>query len=705
MLESRLLRAALLAGTAIFASPVLAQASAPPSDPAVVPAPVAKPSGSGRVYVAADFARFAPKTAYDMLVQVPGFTIRTSREQERGLGQASENVLINGQRIANKNYAGGDAGAVDELQRIPAANVERIEIVDAASLGIAGLAGQVANVIVAKQNKSSGQFEWEPDFRAHYSKPNLFRGSFSYNGSSGPVDYTLSIRDQGGRGAFGGAIVITDRNGAVTERRNEIYHSENDLVTFQGKFKLDGPGSSVGNLTLGYTPYWGPEHIRDRRDLVNGDDAARTTVQTLKGWYYDVNADYDFALGPGRLKLIGVQHRDHEPLDVTQIMRFDSGADPDGVRFTRDSHIQETIGRAEYGWKAGKNDWQLSVERAYNLLDQKGGLFELDPSGVFNEVDFPEGTGKVTEVRYEGIATLSRPLTPNLDLQVAGGAELSWLDRADDTDPARKFFRPKGSVSLGWRPAATWDASLKLRRKVGQISFYDFLAQPKLSQDRENAGNPNLVPPQSWEIEGEVGHELGRWGKTRVRAWYHLVDDIIDVIPLADHTEGIGNLPHATRVGLESTSTINFDPIGWVGAKLDTQIGFERTRVRDPLTGEKRPISGQQNRWLSLSLRHDVPHTQIAYGAQFNYGHMTRNYYLTEVFRSWEGPNWLDVYVEHKDVFGLTVRASVGNVLNARHRRTRYVYEDWRDSSDVAFIQKNNQLIGPVFSFSVKGSF
>ena len=30
-----------------------------------------------RVYTPADFARFAPKTAYDMLAQVPSFTIRT----------------------------------------------------------------------------------------------------------------------------------------------------------------------------------------------------------------------------------------------------------------------------------------------------------------------------------------------------------------------------------------------------------------------------------------------------------------------------------------------------------------------------------------------------------------------------------------------------------------------------------------------------
>src|SRR4051812_2704094 len=115
-------RGILLCGSAL-AAPFLAQAPAP--------APVATPVANKRVYRPADFARFAPKTAYDMLVQIPSFTIHTTDNRTRGLGQASENVLINGERIANKS-----GGAVDQLQRTSATNVERIEIVDAATLGI-----------------------------------------------------------------------------------------------------------------------------------------------------------------------------------------------------------------------------------------------------------------------------------------------------------------------------------------------------------------------------------------------------------------------------------------------------------------------------------------------------------------------------------------------------------------------------------------
>ena len=139
---------ALLTATACIAvtcaAPAFAQETATPPDtpPATTEAPTA--STATRVFTPDYFARYAPKTAYDMLRQVPGFTIREA-DQERGLGQASENVLINGLRISTKS-----GGATAESQRISASNVERIELVDAATLGIAGLTGLVANIVVKK---------------------------------------------------------------------------------------------------------------------------------------------------------------------------------------------------------------------------------------------------------------------------------------------------------------------------------------------------------------------------------------------------------------------------------------------------------------------------------------------------------------------------------------------------------------------------
>ena len=63
------------------------------------------------------------------------------------------------------------------------------------------------------------------------------------------------------------------------------------------------------------------------------------------------------------------------------------------------------------------------------------------------------------------------------------------------------------------------------------------------------------------------------------------------------------------------------------------------------------------------------------------------------------------VFVEHKDLFGLTVRATAGNLLNARSRLDRTVFAGRRNAAGIDFVETRNRLIGPIFSFSVRGTF
>ena len=134
-------------------------------------------------------------------------------------------------------------------------------------------------------------------------------------------------------------------------------------------------------------------------------------------------------------------------------------------------------------------------------------------------------------------------------------------------------------------------------------------------------------------------------------------------------------------------------------------FGAVKTSVRDPLTGDRRAISGTQDRFAEIVFRHDIPGSKIAWGGAASHSHNTRTFFLSEIGRGWEGPVFANLYVEHKDIAGLTVRATAGNILNARHRFERVVYDGRRERDEIAFIQKNNQLIGPIFSLSVKGTF
>ncbi|HWT13456.1 MAG TPA: TonB-dependent receptor [Allosphingosinicella sp.] len=678
------------AGLAAGFAPARAQEAPPP------PTPSATAEGP-RVFTPADFARFAPRNALDMLRQVPGFVIREA-VIERGLGQATGNVLLNGQRLAGKSE-----DIQTQLNRIPAQNVVRIEILDGATLDIPGLSGQVANV-VARAGGISGQFAWRPEFRRDFADPLLTRFEISVTGRHGPVEYTLGLENQSSHSAAGGLTLITDAGGGFIERRDDVWTGEFEQPRVSGRFAIDGPGSSIGNLNLSYRRYWYDYVENGVREGPGLPVRHRRVDIDEEGHNYEIGGDFEFALGPGRLKLIGLDRFDHVVPDTVVITRFDDGTPDEGDRFTRIGDESERIARGEYRWNGGGADWQVSAEAAFNSLDNLSRLFELDADGAFEEVPLPGSSARVEEDRYEVMASYSRTLSPRLSFQLAAGGEYSQLSQVGGGGLTRTFWRPKGTFSAAWKPDPRTDVNFRFQRRVGQLNFFDFLASVNLTDDRENASNPNLVPPQSWEAEVEWVRNLGAWGTTGLRVYGHLIDDIVDIVPIGATGEAVGNIDRAVRYGAEWKSTFNFDPVGWRGAKLDARFQLQGSRVDDPLTGEPREIGSSLMRLAALTLRHDVPDTDWAWGGALNYEYYSRDYRLTEVGRLWEGPVWLYAYVEHKDVFGLTVRASINNILGADSMWDRTVFVG-RRTGPVDFIERRDRIIGPIFSFQVRGRF
>ena len=651
---------------------------------------------NARAYTPEDFARYAPRNALAMLEQVPGFVIREA-VQERGLGQATGNVLLNGQRLSGKSN-----DVLDQLSRIPANNVVRIEIRDGATLDIPGLSGQVANVIT-KAGGISGSWAWRPDFRKYYTDPQLTRGEVSITGTRGLFDYTLGVQNSANHSGAGGDTYVYNPDGSFREYREDAWTAESDEPKLSAQLVYHGATGSLGNLNASWQKVF-YDYVEDGTRVGPGlPDRVRSVRSEQRGHNYEIGGDYDFALGPGRLKLIGLGRFDHTPISDQVETRFADGSPTTGDRFTRDGETKERIARAEYRWKKG-GDWQLSGEYAFNSLDSRSELFELDASGVYQPVPLPGGTATVQEDRYEVMGTYGRALTPKARLQVSIGGEYSKLEQVGGGGLVRSFRRPKGLVSLAWKPMPKLDLNMKLQRRVGQLDFYDFLASVDLNDDQANAGNPDLVPPQTSELEIEAVRDLGAFGNTSLRVYGQRIDDIVDTIPIGDTGESPGNIDSATLYGLEWKGTFELAPFGWQGAKVNTRLQWQESRVRDPLTGEKRPISNTLKDFAEVGLRHDVAGTSWAWGGNLSYEFYSRDYRLTEVGRLWEGPVWDSVFVERKDLMGMTVRFTVTNLIDARSMWQRVVYVD-RRTGPVDYIEDRNRRIGPIFQLSLSGKF
>ncbi|MXP09896.1 TonB-dependent receptor plug domain-containing protein [Altererythrobacter halimionae] len=690
----------LTLAVALTAAPVAAQETG--DEPQPVPTDVAAPEAydnTALIYTTEDFARYAPTNALDMLNRVPGFQIRDS-DGQRGLGQASGNVLFNGARASSKS---DDVYA--QLSRIPASNVTRIEIVDGSTLDIPGLAGQVANVVF-ESGGMKGQFSWRPQFRPHFTDPLYTKGEISVSGRNGELAYEFGF-DNGnsGRGGAGGITLIRDAAGEVIEERDEVIVSYYDSPRLSANLTWDPAGDTIAHFNGSYQRVFDRFH---QDGVYTGGDQAdrdRTLRDRGDGWSYEIGGDVEFGAGPGRLKLIGLRRYGDEPYETTLINDYRDDTPDSGSRYTQDATTAETIARGEYSFKLLGGDAQLAGEAAFNTLDNTAGLFELDSAtGEFLEVSFPGGSGGVSEDRYEVLASYGRPITGKLSLQLIAGVENSTITTSGATMQSRAFTRPKGSLTLSWNPYPDLSISTKVSRRVGQLSFYDFLARANLNDGTDNARNNDLRPRQDWSFEAEINKSLGPWGSTKVQFVARDFEDYVDIVPVSGG-EAVGNIDNAWARAIDWNSTITFDPIGLKGVRGDFRLLLQESSVLDPFTGKRREFSGFTNAVVEVGLRHDIPGSDWAYGLSANYSDNQPSFRSDQSSWNSEGPVFADVFVEHKDVFGLRVRATIANILDARQLRERTVFTGLRNESPILFTEDRDRLIGPIFAFSVNGSF
>ena len=649
-----------------------------------------------QIYDTALFARFSPRTALDIVRQIPGYTIQSGNTNERGLGQADGNLIINGARIAGKN---NDTETV--LGRIPAKSVIRVEIVDGASLSIAGLSGQILNLVTSEDGQNiTGSFKWAPQWRKRSESWLSGEASLSIPVKGGV--FNLAIENDAGLGASEGPERVTDRFGNLLFIRNELALNRADRPKLSAFYKHTTDGGSIFNANVAYQRVRFRESVETQRTENGRPDIFESYSAREDEWNFEGSADYEFALAGGRLKLIGLQRFEHSPTINFFGQTFMGGlTQPNGNFFAQTVDEGESVLRSEYRWQTGGgSDFSISAEGAYNFLDAKAEIYGLD----LVSQPFPGSNSRVEEKRGEIIGSYGRALTDKLTFQTTFGGEYSSISQSGSRGETRSFIRPKGSATLAWKALPDTDLSFSLERKVGQLNFFDFISSVDIANNVGKAGNPSLVPPQSWNTEIEMTQKMGVFGSTTVSAYYNWISDIVDSIPISATEEARGNLPSAKQWGLILTSTFLLDPLGWKGAKIDINAQGQNSRVRDPLTNAVRRISDDFIYSYAVKFRQDIPNSNIAYGGSLEKDDGYPQIRLDQTADFDELRPYAAVFIEHKNVMGLTVNANLGNLLNRGERFVRSVYAN-RRNGPIAFIEDRTRKGGLIYRLSVSGSF
>jgi hypothetical protein len=652
-----------------------------------------------QVYTPADFAAFSPRSALDMVQQLPGFTIQVVLTA-RGLGQADGNVLLNGERIVTKS------GSIsDELARIAADNVIRIELVEGATLNVPGLSGRVANVVARSSDGLSAQFEWRPQMAAEYADARWLEGIASVSGTMGGFGFTLALEGRPVRNGNGGINRVTLGNGEVRELFSET-NAHGDDKRVSGTLRYRTSGGAVANINAAYLHR--RFHSFEDEFVIAPADAPPLTDefdQRNRGHDFEIGGDVDFALGPGRLKLIGLDSSQTLNFFTQSVIDPATGDPPLGSQFDQTSKRGERIGRGEYSWGMWSADWQLSVEAAFNKLDQVADLFLLAPDGDFDQIPFPAGNGGVREDRYESLLSYSRPLADNLTMQLIAGGEYSTISVIGGNANSRTFVRPKGSLNFAWSPEEGFDISFRIQRAVGQLNFGDFLAAVSLNNNNQSGANNELRPDQSWVFEVEATRDFGVWGSATLRTFIRRFEDLVTWVPTEAGGEARGNVEWARVMGAELTGTLRLDPLGIAGAKVDISAVLRDSIYPDPVGNGNLPVQTAQPRNIEIDFRYDVPGSDWAFGAGYRNSAFNPYYRVFEYGLDYAIDENPYVLVEHKDVFGLTVQARFNNLLEREVVFQRHVYAGPRGIAPLLFAEDRKREVGRVVNFTVKGSF
>lgn len=669
-------------GTRIMGAWLLIAAAAAPQAAQAVAAAEAPERGL-IAYPPAFFADARPVNAYDMVIRLPGFTFDKGATV-RGLAGSAGNVLIDGQPPVSKND-----GLDEILKRIPAASVERVELIRGGAPGIDMEGRSVLANVVRKQTAG-------------------FRGAIApatyyvFDGRWLPgVRFEAQWRWPGGRSAEFGQVIGSGHspNDEFGDGKRTRYNADG-TTRLSSRVDADAFGVRYWSTGAYETPLLGGRvrvngafmlspadtEIYDRYTSATGleyekDDFGKRQVE--------LGARYNRTLTEGlTLEAIAFQQFNNQTTKV----HFEAPLLSRDFRLDRDS--TESVGRGNLRWRATKSlTIEAGGEGALNKLDSET---DLTMNGF--AIAVPAADVQVEETRGEVFLRGTWRATAKLTLEAGVRQEASRVTSEGDVVLEKSLAFTKPRVAATWTPDADSQVRLRIEREVAQLNFDDFVASPNVaSTGTVVAGNPDITPQQAWVFE--AAYERRFWGAgAAVLTFRHFeIDDVVDRVPVSNSTglilaDAPGNIGKGTKDEIQASLTLPLARFGLPTAQLKAQATWRDSEVTDPLTGVDREISALHPIDWELHYNHDLPKWKATVGVDVTGGFRERYFRLSEI-ETRKFSAWVVGFVEYKPRPDWVIRTEWHGLTFRNARRIREVYVgprsldrlDYTDVRDLEF--------------------
>jgi hypothetical protein len=638
------------------------------------------------VYPASFFADSRPATAYDMISRLPGFMLDNGLSSVRGFAGTAGNILVDGARPTAKN---DDPSTI--LGRIPAANVERIELIRGGAPGI-DMQGQtvVANIVRKKEDTSQivlnanlgfmGSGQWTP------------YGGVEYHGQNGPWRYEASLSrlsDQWDDSPGEGYRVILAPGQAPAYDR--AVYTGIIRTGWQAHGGLTAPlwgGAWDNNFTVQTTDY--PTALRyygyggSRFDSITRQKTA------------EFGSHWQGGLGAATLETLVLQRLGHKEDGNSSAAPGSSSA------FLSIKDTGETIGRATLRYSFSPD---LSIEAggegAYNFLD---GRSNLSTNGT--AVSLTNANLSVNEKRGEIFGSATWKIIPTLSLEGGMRMEVSEISSAGDTVQSRDFFYPKPRLLLSWSPDEKSQIRLRAERTVGQLNFSDFVAAVNLSGYGIGAGNADLRPDQRWQFEAAVERRFWERGSLVLSYLHEEITDLQDFVPVGGGLDAPGNISHATSEKLAISGLVPLDFLGLEKAQFKPNLYWSTSDLIDPVTGEHRRMSNQRNINSYYEISQDIDSLKSTWSINWGTGWSRSTWRIAQISRVGIHNNpFVNASWSYKPTADWNIKLSAENFIPYRFEIEQRNFSGPRTVGAQPVIQDRFARTQPRFSIQVRKTF
>lgn len=665
----------------------VAQSSTSPSTDPQVEQPstsAVAPAQAAIRYSAAFFVGKNAKTALDMVNLLPGFTFSAGDASVRGYSAAAGNVLIDGQRVSNKQFTLDTV-----LQNIPSQQVDYIEVIEGARPGLEML-GQtvVANVV----NKGS----------AGNSTIVALSDGFFFDGRNTPSGTVQITRHGKGGSTFTGAFAVSqylelaEGNGPQLRRDND-----GGVVSTTSVYSAAG-GLTAYTFGVFTSPAWGGRlsingsAVRTDYAYREEDDTTRPTAAS--------SLLHEYLGGPLGGQLLGelgahFNRSFGEKVTSESVVLFDpnrqtysSNAASPGVDklFSERQHGGEALARSNLRYAVTPHlTAEGSVEAAYNWLSTVS-TYSYNSSPV----SLPNASARMSEIRDQvsGHLTWSVGKTVELDL----GAQVEDSGIASDADSSQSktlnYFKPR--FALNFTPNSTFRLGVRIEHEVGQLNFTNFVAASSLDTGSIRAGNTDIVPQQDWVFEAVNEYHFWSEGDVAFTYRHFLIADAIDRVPIysssnpASVFDAPGNIGSGREDAAIVSLTLPLDHLRIGHGQLKVAATRLWSSVMDPTTGGARPLSGANPFEYSVSFRQDLLRWHSDWGASFltpcstsnTVKGCTQSQYRFNEIDNYRATPTINLFAEHQSWKGTSLRIEADNILQQRYNRTVNIYAGPRDA-------------------------